>query len=308
MKLYNILHFINTLSFINSLNYFDFLNVYNKNYTDAGYERFNESLELVKDINERNLSYTLEMNYFADEPRTINSFTKKEVYEPVNLDVDMIIPEKIDWRDKDAVTIVKNQGRCGGCWAFSATGSVEGIVAIKTGTLYNISEQQLIDCSQRQGNNGCEGGLMDNAFNFIIQNDGLCSEDDYPFVGYDERCKQCQNVVSIKSFGDITQNDEKALKRAVAQQPVSVAIQANLTSFQLYKSGIYSDPECGDGLDHGVLVVGYGYDFFHNMDYWIVKNSWGPTWGENGYIRILRNSDNDYGMCGIASQPSIPIV
>ena len=115
--------------------------------------------------------------------------------------------------------------------------------------------------------------------------------------------------VKVRDYSDIESNNELLLKKAVSKQPVSVAIQANLSSFHYYKSGIYQDDDCGDQLDHGVLIVGYGHDLFHGLDYWIVKNSWSPQWGEDGYVRILRNYDkSDSGMCGIAVQPSFPIV
>ena len=236
-------------------------------------------------------------------------FNKKNVCHNCFTESTDIIPKSIDWRSQNAVTHVKNQGQCGNCWAFSSTGSIEGAWAIKNHKLYNLSEQMLTDCSRNYGNNGCEGGLMDNAFKYIIDNGGLCTEKEYPYIGNDSIClkNQCNNVVKIKSYTDVKPNDETILKRAVAIGPVSVAIQANVSSFRFYKSGVYQDPECGDQLDHGVLVVGYGTD--QDLDYWIVKNSWSPEWGDNGYIKILRNDANsDSGMCGIASQPSFPIV
>jgi KDEL-tailed cysteine endopeptidase len=219
-----------------------------------------------------------------------------------------IVPLNVDWRKKDAVTGVKNQGQCGGCWAFSATGAVEGVVAINTGELYNISEQQLIDCSTEEGNHGCEGGLMDQAFQYIIDHHGLCSEKEYPYNATTNQCNSatCENVVKISNYSDVISSNEKALKRAVAQQPVSVAIQANTQSFQHYAGGIYSDINCGTQLDHGVLVVGYGTELLKGIDYWIVKNSWGESWGDNGYIKILRNFNDSRGLCGIAMQPSFP--
>ena len=152
---------------------------------------------------------------------------------------------------------------------------------------------------------------MDNGFQYIIDNNGICSEDDYPYNATQSMClsDQCNNVLTIQNYSDVQQNNEHVLKMAVAKQPVSVAIQANISSFQFYKRGVYQDPECGDQLDHGVLIVGYGKDKLYDLDYWIVKNSWGEMWGENGYIRILRNyKDSESGMCGIAMQPSFPIV
>ena len=148
---------------------------------------------------------------------------------------------------------------------------------------------------------------MDNAFKFVIDN-GICSEEDYPYIGLQGQCNPCKPIMKIESYKDIIQNNEKILKRVVAQQPVSVAIQANLLSFRYYSSGIYSDQNCGNNIDHGVLIIGYGYDDTYDMDYWTIKNSWGSDWGENGYIRIQRNINNSSGLCGIALQPSIPIL
>ena len=152
---------------------------------------------------------------------------------------------------------------------------------------------------------------MDNGFQYIIDNNGICSEDDYPYNASEGMClsNQCNNVVKISNYSDIIRNNEHVLKMAVSKQPVSVAIQANISSFKFYKRGVYQDHECGDQLDHGVLIVGYGTDRLYGLDYWIVKNSWGPDWGENGYIKILRNYEySDSGMCGIAVQPSAPVV
>ena len=149
---------------------------------------------------------------------------------------------------------------------------------------------------------------MDLAFQYIIEN-GLCSNLSYPYTAQDQQCQNdCKSIIKISNYSDITPNDEQILKYVVQHQPVSVAIQANKRSFQMYHSGIYSDLDCGFKLDHGVLLVGYGYDKKYDMDYWIIKNSWGSEWGENGYIRIQRNIDDSRGLCGIAMDPSFPIV
>ena len=284
------------------------ITTYDKEFSYDNFETFKTNVKYIDTFNQANHSYQLEINQFADtNSQNMNGITINDVDEYYHLDA-RAVPYSTDWRRKNAVTHVKNQGHCGSCWAFSTTGSVEGIVAIDTGTLHNISEQQLVDCSSDEGNHGCEGGIMDQGFQYIIDNEGICSEEEYPYTGVDGTCNDCKSVVQIKKYGDIVRKNETTLKRAVAQQPVSVAIQANLTSFQLYSGGVYSDPDCGIQLDHGVLVVGYGHDMNVGLDYWLVKNSWGPEWGENGYIRIQRNIKNETGLCGIAMIPSIPLL
>jgi len=228
----------------------------------------------------------------------------KEKYNIV--DFDDLNKYSVDWRNENKVSSVKNQGQCGGCWAFSSVGAIESAWAIKHNILYDLSEQELIDCSSK--NNGCEGGSMDLAFQYVIEN-GLCSNVSYPYTAQDGSCDDnCKTLVQISNYSDILENSEKMLALAVQHQPVSVAIQANKRSFQMYQSGIYSDIDCGFELDHGVLLVGYGYDKKYDMDYWIVKNSWSTSWGENGYIRIQKGINDERGLCGIAMAPSVPIV
>lgn len=309
------------LSFFHLFNCIDSLNVnstymdrynkyiieYGKDFDYDNFDIFKNNLIFIEGHNQKNESYKLEVNDFTDQKISSNNHFITSENGNYEIDDSIIVPMAIDWREKGAVTHVKNQAKCGSCWSFSATGSIEGINAITNGKLLNISEQQLIDCSTDYGNNGCEGGSMDLAFKYVIKN-GLCSEKEYPYTAQEGSCEECDTVVNITGYQDITNNNEKALKRVVSQQPVSVAIQANTRSFQMYSSGIYSDLSCGNQLDHGVLIVGYGYDLFHDMDYWIVKNSWGPNWGENGYIRMERNIQDSSGLCGIAMQPSIPTI
>ena len=293
--------------------YNNYINKYNKTFNKTNYLIFKENIDYINYINNKNLSFNLDINQFTDIQTALNMknfILKKECYNCFYGEKTEV-NKNVDWRKRGVVTNVKNQGDCGSCWAFSSTGSIEGINAIKYNKLYNASEQQLIDCSTREGNKGCQGGLMDNAFKYVIQNKGLCSENDYSYKQEESFCKsfRCNNIVNIDDYSDIKPNDENILMKAVSQQPVSVAIQANLSSFKFYKSGIYQDDECGDQLDHGVLIVGYGKDDLTDLDYWIVKNSWTSNWGENGYIRILRNYKKSVsGMCGIALQPSIPLI
>ena len=204
---------------------------------------------------------------------------------------------------------VKNQQQCGSCWAFATTGSVEGINAIVTGELQSVSEQELVDCDTEQ-DKGCQGGLMDFAYKFIIDNGGIDTEADYPYTAVQGLCddfkKQRRHVVTIDGFEDVPQKDEASLKKATAHQPVAVAVEADQKSFQLYMGGVYDDDDCGTQLDHGVLLVGYGREPGQG-EYWIVKNSWGTEWGDQGYIRLRANTKEPEGMCGIAMVPSYPL-
>lgn len=286
-------------------------------------KNFEDSWNYVNAQNAKGSSFHLVINEFADQaPHEFHS-THFGMSIPEGghrsgsmplLGVDLYsgapLPESVDWVKKGAVTPVKNQGHCGSCWSFSTTGALEGAWFIATGELVSLSEQQLIDCSN--ANNGCQGGAMDSAFAYL-QDHNSYTEDSYPYVHAAGVCIHNSSFVTgipkgsvIGSF-DVPADDEKALMEAIAQQPVSVAIEADLHAFQLYGGGVIKK-ECGTKLDHGVLLVGYGTD--NGVDYWKVKNSWGPTWGEGGYVRIERGKTDggNAGECGIRSMASYPRV
>jgi len=308
--------------------------VYRKEYTSEYEEqrRYKIFVEKYNNVIQHNelyrkglVSYDIELNRFSDMPSmevkaAFNGFNRKlrnasfPVHDrlpiPLMGSESIDLPRNVDWRGK-AVTPVKDQGHCGSCWSFSATGALEGQHFMKTGRLVSLSEQNLVDCSTKWGNNGCEGGLMDQAFQYVKDNGGIDLENSYPYQAVDGHCHFNRQFIGAtdKGFMDIPSGNERALMHAVAHYgPVSVAIDASHPSFHDYSMGVYSEPECGntpDSLDHGVLVVGYGTDPSTRKDFWIIKNSWSSMWGDSGYIKMARNENN---MCGVATMASVPRV
>jgi len=266
--------------------------------------------------NAANQGWTMAVNKFADLTGEEFKSTYASGYraqEKVSKNVDLALlrsnasalPTSVDWEAAGAVTPVKNQGQCGSCWAFSTTGSTEGAVFVSGKPLPVLSEQQLVDCSGSEGNQGCNGGLMDYGFQYIINNKGIGSEASYPYTAKDGTCKKVASVATIKSFKDVPTNSETALMTAIVQQPVSVAVEADQDSFQLYAGGVMTKA-CGTQLDHGVLAVGYGTQ--GTQDFYQVKNSWGADWGFKGYILLGRGAAfKAAGQCGIQMDPSYPI-
>ncbi|VDD80546.1 unnamed protein product [Mesocestoides corti] len=216
------------------------------------------------------------------------------------------LPEEVDWRTKNLVTEIKNQGNCGSCWAFSATGALEGALAKKTGKLVSLSEQQLVDCSGDTGNLGCNGGYMSNAFKYL-EDHLIEPESAYPYRARDGTCKYNSSLglAKVTDIGGIPKENETALMEASATVgPISIGIDASALGFMFYRHGIYKSHWCSkENINHGVLLIGYGK--LKGSPYWLVKNSWGKLWGMKGYIMMAKDYNN---MCGIASLADFPYV
>ncbi|KAG0525079.1 hypothetical protein BDA96_06G024600 [Sorghum bicolor] len=255
-----------------------------------------DNVAFVESFNaNKNNKFWLGVNQFAD--LTTEEFKANKGFKPTsaekvpttgfkyeNLSVSAL-PTAVDWRTKGAVTPIKNQGQCGCCWAFSAVAAMEGIVKLSTGNLISLSKQELVDCDTHSMDEGCEVQL--------------------PYKAVDGKCKGgSKSAATIKGHEDVPVNNEAALMKAVANQPVSVAVDASDRTFMLYSGGVMTG-SCGTELDHGIAAIGYGMES-DGTKYWILKNSWGTTWGEKGFLRMEKDITDKRGMCGLAMKPSYP--
>ncbi|KAL2093004.1 hypothetical protein ACEWY4_010316 [Coilia grayii] len=292
---------------------------HNRQYDMAEYHQrlriFTENKKMIEIHNAGNHTFTMGLNQFSD--LTFAEFKKYFLFkEPQNCSATNgnhvkgrgHYPDSIDWRKKgNYVTTVKNQGGCGSCWTFSTTGCLEAVTAIATGKLLYLSEQQLVDCAQAFNNHGCEGGLPSQAFEYIMYNKGLMTEEDYPYEGFEGPCRYDAKWAAafVKNVVNITKYDEMGMVDAVANHnPVSFAYEVT-GDFMHYKQGVYTSTKCHnttDMVNHAVLAVGYGTE--NGLPYWIVKNSWGTEWGMDGYFYIERGKN----MCGLAACSSYPVV
>ncbi|MED6164276.1 hypothetical protein PIB30_088140 [Stylosanthes scabra] len=278
------------------------------------FEVFSENKRLIRSINRKRLSYTLAVNHFADW--TWEEFKRHRLGAAQNCSAtlkgnhkltDVVLPDKKDWREKGIVSAVKDQGSCGSCWTFSTTGALEAAYAQAFGKNISLSEQQLVDCAGAFNNFGCNGGLPSQAFEYIKYNGGLDSEAAYPYTAKNGVCKfNAENVaVQVLDSVNITLAAEDELKHAVAfVRPVSVAFQV-VDGFRFYKDGVYTSNTCGStsqDVNHAVLAVGYGVE--NGVPYWLIKNSWGNSWGDNGYFKMELGKN----MCGVATCASYPVV
>jgi cathepsin L len=293
----------------------------NKNYETEDYKQYRfgiykANMEYIENHNRQNRGFTLAMNQFGD--LTSEEYARIYLRSRMNATVqvgkrsepvrkDFAVPDSVDWRTKGVVGPVENEGQCGSCWAFVSSEAVASACAIKHGKYVLLSVQQIIDCSGSFGNDGCNGGLPDQAFQYIIANKGLDTWASYPYTAQDGNCNwNPANVGSctITAYKDVTPGSETDLVTAIVLEPIATAIDASQTSFQFYSSGVYYDPNCSSTqLDHGVFIIGYGSS--NGTDYYLVQNMWGTSWGMDGYIWMSRNRDNN---CGIATAASYPIV
>jgi len=311
--------------------FYQFKQDFNKNYTSYEehvhrLEIFKANLKTIEEHNAKKLSWTFGVTQFADmTPLEFTAYVKRgngggflNAKRESNADKFPLKGQtpsctEIDWTTRGAVTPVKNQGQCGSCWSFSTTGAIEGRAVTMAGkSLVSLSEQELVDCDTVD--QGCNGGLMDNGFNFVAEHNGLCTEDSYPYKAKKGYCSETTcgtKFDAVTGHQDVTQKSTSDLEAAVCEGPVSIAIEADQSAFQFYNGGVLTG-SCGKQLDHGVLLVGIGTDSSYG-DYWKVKNSWGANWGEQGYIRLCRNCNKNCGyygecegQCGLLGQPSYP--
>ena len=315
--------------FSNWLNNFN-IDIEDNNHFGHVFANWLNNDKFIEITNSQNLSYTLGHNSFSGynleefgllmgfkNSDTIKLRGSENIIRIESSDVLEVYPLNVDWRGS-GVTPVKDQGQCGSCWSFSTTGALESAYYNKFNNLVSFSEQQLVDCDNLKnggrGDRGCNGGLMDNAFTFIQKYGGLCTEETYPYVSGTTKTegtcqKTCQLVSGSKitSFVDIKPDSDDAMMTALVKQTVSVAIEADSMDFQLYKSGVFTG-KCGTNLDHGVLLVGY------TPDAYILKNSWGTSWGDHGYIYLGKGNDPatgkpynaGHGQCGVLMEASYP--
>jgi len=295
----------------------DFVSTYSKSYTtDAFFQRFTifkANLDFIREHNAQELSWDMGINQFADmSPAEFKAWVGSFPPPPTTSNgVEQrftgfgTVPDKLEWNDKKAVTQIKDQGQCGSCWAFATTGVVESWWFIHngfTGTVADLSSQQLVDCS-KDTCYGCQGGWPYKALEYVSQK-GLCATGAYPYTARDGQCKDssCTPVVPAGALkGYLNVSGEPGILQALQDGPVSVLVEADTSAFQFYHSGVLDSPSCGHQIDHAILATGYGA--LGGKNYWNVKNSWGVGWGDKGYVKIVR----DKAMCAIDQGPTQPL-
>ena len=291
--------------------FLEYITKHGKSYgTSAEYEFrkaiFDKRIQEHKLHNEKaNQTSTVGLNKFSDwteyELKKLFGYRGESQRRNYTMFEEGNIAESIDWRKKGGVTAVGNEAQCAACWAFAAVGAVEHAHWRTTGELVPLSVQQLVDCDK--GNGGCEGGMMDAAFDYAKEKP-LLSWKDYPYIVKEQACQfdQAKAVAKVTTYLDVKPNSVSQLKAALNTGAVAIAVNGYNPPFWQYTGGIISDPACGTKLDHGVLLVGYGKE--NDQEFWIVKNEWTTDWGENGFVRIAIKEGP--GVCGVQMVPSLP--
>jgi len=296
--------------------FMEYVSIHGKSYITLAEFQARQALyadtdALIKAHNATDSTFELGHNKFSDYTEAERKAMTGRKGNPTYVEPTYLEPtnaSEVDWRTKGAVTAVKDQGQCGSCWAFSSTGALEGSNFIISGKMLSFSEQQLVDCATQAagyGNNGCNGGLQQYAFHYYQYYEAEV-EAKYAYTGKDGTCTYSSGDISgvnVAYYETATADNAEQMKAAVAKQPVSVSIEADRPVFQQYKNGIFDSTACGDQLDHATLVVGYGSE--NGTEYWIMKNSWASTWGEDGYMR-LAIKETGSGNCGIQHEPIYP--
>jgi len=283
-----------------------------ESHHQKAFSNFQESEKRINAHNELGRSWTVGHNAFSDltpeefEIMFSHPLPNRTANNPAALQ-HVPTPKSVDWVKLGAVTPIQDQGTCNSCVSFSTVGAIEGHYAIATGNLTSLSAQELVDCNTPAfggKGDGCTGGFVDQTFTFVSNFQGLCTAQDYPYTGTQGKCRgtkgvgpSCTPVAAVKGFVDVM--SEKDLLKAVSLGPVSAGIASGSNVFHNYKSGVIDSPACGTYLSHAILIVGFGTDEATGLDYWKIKNTWGTTWGEDGYARLVRGKN----MCGIASYP-----
>ena len=299
-----------------SSKYMQYVLEHNKSYItieefEARKAIFAENDELVESHNQSNSSFTLGHNKFSDMTEGEKSRYRGRIAQTVNSTNPIVFdtlstPTSIDWREEGCVNAIRDQGQCGSCWAFSSVVALEGAHCAATGQLLEFSEQQLVDCAfLKYGNFGCGGGLEQNAFTYWETHNAI-ARDAYPYTAKNGDCKYdslTNTGIEVATYTDVTPESDSQMKAALAQQPISVAIEADKAVFQLYKTGVFDSASCGTDLDHAVALVGFGSE--GGQDYYILRNSWGTTWGDQGYMKIA-DQGTGAGICGVQSAPTFP--
>ena len=301
------------------LDYINYMAKFNKQHDDV--DMFNARLsnfkfvdQFIKEHNATSSSHRAGHNQFSDwseaEYKSILGYVpNRQVSKRIVKLNESSNADTVNWVTAGAVTPVKDQGQCGSCWAFSTTGSLEGAHFVASGSLLSFSEQQLVDCAYiKYGNYGCNGGLQTNAYMYYEDGFNAELESVYPYTsgagqrGTCQYSKTSQTAVAVSGYTNVTPDNVAQMKAAVTQQPLAVAIEADKLVFQTYSSGVLNSTKCGTTLDHAVLAVGYGNDAASGLDYWLIKNSWNTTWGDQGYVKLAITGD-DAGTCGVQSDP-----